>query len=461
MVNIEKRFCFWRLHSFADRIFEIVETRGYGTPSIHIDEFLEILDYFGFDNQSPALSDVLKVAQSDDSSHIDVQILFHVIGEAVNKIRDRNISFWITVMTITGASISWVDFRRKLSKWLSTNGMGIAQIKNVISFVQQNVDPLCSGSVKKDTFLRFVDDLMGYDCLLCPGSFSQLQDERPKGSAWSPQPSSITRNSAVKYNPDTKKSGVIMTVSPLETARPSPPAAFPSISVEKSSQSRSSTGLSVIRLRLAVGCMQKLTSNRLRVFFALFRIASISQISNVGAPQGIEGKRRVQRDSNREGTISMFLSMQLVRRRLLLQALRLMSAVSSRRLTSDVSTCQTQEPTMVQIGADALLDDSPGPSWTVTIQAVAVANLIGILRTCLTRAIMPAYFSLKSGHSVDIYNPLRKILFAQSKQGQKDSLMAVPKTGRVALQPISENAVETNLFKENIPEKALEFDLSI
>ena len=74
---------------------------------------------------------------------------------------------------------------------------------------------------------------------------------------------------------------------------------------------------------------------------------------------------------------------------------------------------------------------------------------------------MPAYFSIKSGHSVDVYNPLKKVLWAQSSQGKKDSLTAHGKPSRGTLEPINEN-IQCTLAKNEAPQgTGLEFDLSI
>jgi hypothetical protein len=413
--------------------------------------FLRILESFEFDCASPALSEVLKIALSDDQSYIDVQILFHVIGEAVAKVRDRNVSFWITVMTITGSSISWVDFRRKLSKWLSTNGMNIGQIKNVITFVQQNVDPHSTGLVRKDTFLKFADDLMGHDCILSPGSFLSLAQEESSKAA-----PPITR-------PPVGESTHIKLPIPKVLAPRTP---IPGTIVAHSSQivasslkqKAESPSLLAIRQKLAVGGLHKLVSSRMRILFALFRIASVEQT----IPTRQEPKIATPRLHDKSAALAVGMAVQLVRKRLLLQAFDgVRYNVEDKEETVVQVPEQEQETTVVQAGADALLDNDCGPSWTVTIQAVAVSNLFGIIRTALCRASMPAYFSIKSGHSVDVFNPLKKVLWAQSSQGKRDSMAALGKQPRGVLAPINENLPSTNLVKANIPSRGIEFDLSV
>jgi hypothetical protein len=62
---------------------------------------------------------------------------------------------------------------------------------------------------------------------------------------------------------------------------------------------------------------------------------------------------------------------------------------------------------------------------------------------------MPAFFSIKGGRSVDEYNPVKKVSWAQSKQGKQDSQTALQDNIAV-LKPINENA----------PFGRVEFDLS-
>lgn len=426
MVNIEKRYCFWHLNSQAPQILKRIQADGGNVSIYPLENFYKLLERLGFDRNSSALWEVLKIAVTDDQSAIDTQVLFHVIAEAVAKVRDRNVSFWMTVITITGSSISWVDFRRKLSKWLSTNGMGIPQIKNVITFVQQNVDPQSSGLVKKESFLKFAEDLMGHDCLLSPESFLAvtLNATTPAVARAAPQQSfqqeSLTRSPVIAPH-----AGDI------------------------SSPADSSSGLNTIRLKLGVGSLQKLFASRQRIVFALFRISSINN-----SEQKTRNLRTPVESNQRKpgGSLALLLAVQLVILRRL--HVSFFQIARSRSYWEDTKESGKQEA--IEISDD---EDESGPSWTVTIQAVAVANLFGILRTCLSRAVMPAYFSIKSGHCVDVYNPLRKVLWAQSNQGKKDSLTALGKQPRATLEPINENTSEMRNHNKHPGEAQLEFNL--
>lgn len=389
-------------------------------------EFLRLSQSMGFNAASSSLIEILALAPSEQDDHIDVQVLFHIIGEAVAKVRERNLSFWMTVMTVTGSSISWVDFRRKLSKWLSTNGMGIAQSKSIISFVQQNVDPNSTGLVRKDTFLRFADDLMGYDCLLAPETLVRL--------AHLTSLPSTSRESTTSERASTQVPSVADSPAP-------------------------STSLTLIRRKLALNCLEKLFASRTRILFAVYRISPprVSKIANVREvvhypvhTEPTPPHRSVNVDSARVVGISV----QVPRVRILASAFAFIRSHAIRTIVPADFTDDVQQ--------QEIEDDSPaGPSWTVTIQAVAVSNLFGILRTCLVRVRMPAFFSIKCGHSVDDYHPLREISWAQSDQGKKDAQAAMGTIVRKALQPIKENCDSGYQGKENYIKQKVEYDLSI
>ena len=456
MINIEKRHCFWRLNLLADRFQQRIEATGHDPSNFPISKFLSISEAFGIDSKSSALHDVLKLAAGMDQEVLDTHVLFHVIREAVAKIRERNLSFWLTVMTVTAASISWVDFRRKLSKWLSTNGLTIAQSKNIIAFVQHNVDPNSTGLVRKEVFLKFADDLMGYDCLLSPDSIIKLGQSpdvrEPAVSRGVVDSSERSRTYHIECTPPetirttAQKEYVKFNESVFE------PRHNPLTPNEVSEQSMAMVN---IRRKLALSSLEKLFEARLRVFFVIFRISSApsSQRPRQRAPVALE-------EPDRSSLRSFAFLVKLLHQRTLAHALsRLLSfSLSSERQAS----LQPYPSAEAGVGEGGVSDE--GPSWTVTIQAVAIANLFGILRTCLVRAQMPGFFSLKSGHSIDVYHPIRKILWAQSSQGKKDALVAVGKS-RGVLQPIQEN-VTTNRVgsentKENIPSSIVEFDLSV
>ena len=424
---------------------------------------------------------------TDDSTEIDVSLLFHVIGEAVQKIRDRNVLFWNTVMTITGASISWIDFRRKLSKWLSTNGMGVGHVKNVINFVQQNVDRTSTGIVRKDGFLRFTDDLMGIDCLLSPEGLVALANQPvlrafPAVSVRPELPAPVFYSAPVSAPPFTNQASVQSSKPVREIPSQQPQIAFqqsvapindrvasmePVTPIQMPSdpaQIRSFTGrgraedresMYNIRVNLGVSSLSRALSSKMRTIFALYRIDSATRsIQPIPVEKRASASSVVMHDLPATKRDTNCLLMAAVIR-----------LVYQRTLGSSFSTLRSlSRETVIHVpDADLSLEsigDVSGPSWTVTIQAVAVSNLFGIMRTGVTRATMPAYFSMKSGHSVDVYNPLRKVLWAQSNQGKKDGLVAAAKIPKSILHPIRENGRMGVESKENVPINELEFDLS-
>ena len=474
MVQIEKRQYIWRLNVLSSDICQRIEHFFGPNPIISIRDFLSIIGALGFDCSSLVLADILRLAMTDDSTEIDVSLLFHVIGEAVQKIRDRNVLFWNTVMTITGASISWIDFRRKLSRWLSTNGMGVGHVKNVINFVQQNVDRNSSGIVRKEAFLRFTDDLMGIDCLLSPEGLVALATQPtrvtlPIGKPEQPVPifysAQVTAPPFQRQTPPEPVQVAFQQSSApvndrIAAMEPLTPIQMPREAVTTSSahpRADNRESMFNIRIKLGVSNLVKVLSARTKTLFALYRIDAVSRSRS---PPVIEPAPSVKSaEIERRPTSAVRKTdCQLMQFAIRLAYIRVLGASFSKLRATEIPNKKLDAG--VDESKGSADDESSGPSWTVTIQAVAVSNLFGIMRTWLTRATMPAYFSLKSGHSVDVYNPLRKVLWSQSNQGKKDGLAAASKIPKSTLHPISENTRIGFEDKENAPISELEFDLS-
>ena len=434
MVQVEKRRLIWQLHASTQEILDYADSISESSQLIPADVLLDVLRTFEFDDRSPVLIDIVKLALSDDREMADIGLLFHVISEAVSKVLDRNVLFWNTVMAVSSSSIAWIDFRRKLSKWLSTNGMGVSHIKNVIAFVQQNVDKTSSGIVRKDTFLKFTEEIMGIDCLLSPEALveSTTQAAKPsivrKPAPIRPQP--MRMNEVVMPPAQIEPSVSVVEPFHLATIQPalaltsvqqvvSTPigteAAVPPIQVREVSKE-----LQSVRLRMGVGIFLRLAAARMRVFFhemipPAFKLVPVKLKS-----------------AEARNLISVV--------KVITQRVKF-SAFASIRANSLLGIPVVRPE-------DEAGEDAGGPSWTVTIQAVAVANLFGILRTSLTRLTLPAFFSLKTGRCIDENYPPRRVLWSQSSQGKRDAQTAQPVISKGILLPIQENI------------GGLEFDLS-
>ena len=433
MVQIDKRKLIWALNSASSRILESVDHATGGSKHVELEVFLSILDSCGLDSESLALGDILRLAVVEGTSSIDANLLFQVISEAVVRILDRNLIFWNTVMTLSSSSIPWIDFRRKLSRWLSSSGMDLPNIRSIVTFVQYNVDKQATGMVKKDVFLRFAENVMGVDCLLC---LDELQanstDIRIPEPIRLPFPAggTIPRVSVEDNKVEVHDLGDLGTAVTLrenfwkeslpEEVRSNAPTETHYIAKENAKRE-----LFEIRGRLGVGILAKIVTGRLRWWFVLNTI-----------------RRADASDTQRECLIPDARAHYLT---------SCLTAVTKRLRFSAFSTirrlCLPSSLQVPIVNLEGEEEDSGGPSWSVTIQAVAVTNLFGIMRSALTRTRLPALLSLKAGRCVDENCP-PPVLWAQSKQGKKDAQVAMVGTSKGVLQPIQENI------------STLEFDLS-
>lgn len=424
---VQKRSIIWRLHDISHNVLQCVHSSG-------VDNGLYLLGNLGIDTKTETFTEIVDFAQVD-GDFVDIGAFFNVVSESVLRVKNRNLLFWNTVMTVSGASIAWIDFRRKFSRWLSANGMSIGHSKTVLSFVQSNVDRTNSGVVRKETFLKFAEDLMGIECLLSPeglvavDSIPALKSNQPRtaGSdrprqkpASTPPPPPITHEPVKSF---------------LAFAEPLSPIVVERIDETSTSSHqitrKTSNAMQSIRFKLAIAAIHKAFVARTRTLFALYRIDSMGSRTD---EVRLIRTERVATDSR-----ARFLGLCV---KSLLEKLKLRSfmCLHTLRMSPEVYASIDEDVT----------EDAAGPSWTVTIQAVAVSNLFGILRTSLSRALMPAFFSIKGGRSVDEYCPTKKVSWAQSKQGKKDSQAALQNYSHGVLMPIN----------ENIPYERIEFDLS-
>ena len=439
MSLIEKRSCIWSLHSIAEECLKCAQASINKSGLHRRSEIIQLLSNFGVDIRSDTIIEIIQFATVGEEE-VDVQSLFHVVAESVSRVNNRNLLFWNTVMTVSGASIAWIDFRRKFSRWLSANGMGIGYSKSVISFVQSNLDRTNSGVVRKDTFLKFAEDLMGIECLLSPEGLVSLDNSIPVRyeSVRKPTPQrpvTVDRGRVGAKPASTPPLPVILPEPSVRTLLMT--EASPQIVVERVSEhvysnrrlaEKQANALENIRIKLAIGAIQKVFFGRIRIVLAIFRIARNERVASTRAKNSVKNPRA------QAGLLGLYL--RLISQRVLLHVFYRLQSFAERAGKHELS-----DPDVT--------DDTAGPSWTVTIQAVAVSNLFGILRSSLGRAIMPAFFSIKGGRSVDEYNPVKKVSWAQSKQGKQDSQTALQDNIAV-LKPINENA----------PFGRVEFDLS-
>ena len=423
MVQIEKRRLIWYLHSLSSDVLPQFKSRDGQIGRAPVAHLLHCLTTLGVDVTSPILSEIVSLTKDDDREHVDVSLLFHVLAEAVGKILDRNALFWNTVMSVSSTSVAWIDFRRKLSKWLSTNGMGLVHIKNVLSYVQQNVDKNSSGIVRKEAFLKFTEEIMGIDCLLSPDAL--MPEATPMV-----RPSNLRKPIPMREAQSVRQEAPVVerhdSLSPISL----PETITPPV---KAARAAVTGALSVIRIRLAFDSLSKLFNSRTRIFFALNRI--IGQTERTKSQPPAKQPYAVSRPTRE--TEAKFLA-------------SLVTHVSQRIVWAAFSNlrCSGSKEERGPAREEEQEGHASGPSWAVTIQAVAIANLFGIFRTSLVRCVMPSFFALKAGCRVDSSFPPRRVLWAQSKQGKKDSQAAMGIAPRGVLQPIQENV------------SPLEFDLS-
>lgn len=418
MVQLDKRRLIWELNNASSDILQLLERVIGNSRSIQYSEFMSVLIHFGFED-SPTLHEILGLALESNSRFIDIELLFQVIGQAVSRIMDRNALFWNTVMTVSSSSIAWVDFRRKLSKWLAANGKDVLAIKRIVSFVQDNVEKHSPGLVRKEAFLKFTQRIMGVDCLLDyvpvapsrvetiprlasvavrPMSVSPDRESIPEEKLPTPK---VTPRVAVGKVVASKQPPPVVTlkmVDPMGTKQPSPVATLKMVEPIGSGE------LVNIRVRLGAGILEKLVFSRIRWWFVVDTICSEKILHRVA-----------------DGRVQFLIaSISHINKRLKHGAF---SRIAAHEESHDVA---------------ADLTGDPGPSWAITIQAVAVTNLFGIMRSALTRATLPALLNIRAGRRIDRNYP-PPTLFSQAKQGRKDAEVALLGISRGALQPINEN----------------------
>ena len=435
MIQLEKRRLIWSLHLATRDITAVLSEGSEKSSVIEMTSFMDILSSLGYDTRSDSLTEILRLAIVDGNSRLDTSLLFHVISEAVRKVRERNMMFWNTVITVSSSTIAWVDFRRKLSRWLSANDVNISQVKSLLVFAQEKVDRYNTGVVRKEDFISFCEDIMGVDCLLSPDItlLSTMVPVRKQRSAARIQPTdsvSLSSRLSVQARPVPIPTTTSIPVVDLRIIPRIPDKAEASDTIV---ESKSSTdALKGIRSRLGSQAFVKLFHSRMRYFFLL---------SNWRKEYAVD--KKVENTSD-------FKARDNLRARLIVASVRsvmtrlILSAFND--LRSSVSPCSLVDEDLSAGIENAV---AVGPSWTVTIQAVAVMNLIGVFRAALMRQKIVGYFTIRTGHCLDENYSLRMVSWAQSKQGRKDGKEAQE---RMILQPIPENS-------ENLG-TALEFDLS-
>jgi hypothetical protein len=428
MVQLDKRRFIWSLYLSSNEIVSFLNERKRGAPTIEMSEFLDLLGSLGYDSRSDSLIEILRLALIDGNHCVDTSLLFHVIGEAVRKVRHRNVMFWNTVITVSSSTIAWVDFRRKLSRWLSSNELNVSQVKSILLYAQEKLDRTNAGVVRKDDFMAFCEEIMGVDCLLSPditllSTMAPVRRIRliPKVIASDP-PSAITRSNAVP-----KATSIpVVDLNPI----PRPPVKTSVVDIEiPKGREPGLVELHHIRVRLGSQAVLKLFHSRMRLPFLVYRLRHES-----ATRKNINIERSTR---HREGARLMS---SIIRSMITREVLRVL--VTLKNLAAPCS--------LVEDDLAPIMDGEmpPGPSWTVTIQAVAVVNLIGVCRAALMRLKLVGYFTIRTGHCLDENYSLRMVSWSQSKQGKKDAKDAHDRI----LQPIPENT-------ENL-DSQFEFDLS-
>lgn len=442
MNQLQRRSVLWQLNSLSSEVLQYVKSAHRHGGLAPTSEIVNLLSNLGVDPTSTTLKEIIEFSVEEEG-FVDINAFFNVVSESVLRVKNRNLLFWNTVMTVSGASIAWIDFRRKFSRWLSANGMGIGHSKTVLSFVQSNVDRTNSGVVRKDTFLKFAEDLMGIESLLNPEGLVAVDNANnvkvesgfkkpiPQRIAIIDKPRNVTKPAStppLPLNNQESHMSIPLQVEPMS------PIIVEYVSDASSSSSRQhahrkSEAIEIIRMKLAISAIQKVLVSRIRFVFSLCRISKLDT--------EIELKKSETKGSARMQARFLGLCLRLILQRIISKALRRLSI-------------RQELPGLPDDYDRDVTEDAAGPSWTVTIQAVAVSNLFGILRTSLARALIPAFFSLRAGRPVDDYCPVRTVSWAQSKQGKKDSQAALQINGASILKPIN----------ENIAYEGIEFDLS-
>lgn len=437
MVHIEKRKQIWDLFHVIDdfKSRHISDKGSFGR--ISQDNFLSELTEYGFKPDSRILHDIVALAIVENDQRVDLDLLFHVISQAVQKVLDRNLMFWNTIISVSSPTIAWIDFRRKLLKWLSNNGVGVVHSKNALIFVEKVLDKDGLGLVRKEDFLRFTEELMGIDCLLSEEGIRESSHSRrplrrkhvvPISNPRSRHISShVAPNSSHDYSfrepPDAFIESPHLVQAPVVPLR-----GFEEVAdVVNTPSSPEKKELCLIRLRLGVGMLDRLVESRIRHLLGIIRSFQRSgSVDTVVIPSSV-----CNPEICTAGILKVALVVDRVLFRLTNNAFRKLSELESGSI--ELSTPDEPEN-----------ESCMGPSWTVTMQAMAVATLHGILRNAITRALYPGLMSLRTGKTVDEIYAIRRVSYSQSKQGKLDAHAAT------LLDPI----------KENFPSANLEFDLS-
>ncbi len=438
MVHIEKRKLIWDLYSIIDDFKSRQVSYNGAFGRITEDIFLSELAEYGFKPDSRVLHDIVALAVVENDQRVDLDLLFHVISQAVQKVLDRNLMFWNTIISVSAPSIAWIDFRRKLLKWLSNNGVGPAHAKNVLYFAEKALDKDGLGIVRKEDFLKFTEELMGIDCLLTEeiirDGFHGTKPVRRKSIPVLTSRSKLVNRisplnplneSGLRKTPDQyseSSTGIRAPIVPLRTV-----ADAVQDGEESSASAPGNNESNLIRIRLGIGILERLTDGRMRYLFGVYRsLVRNNDTKEISAVNHAQVSKRV--------VVAMVLIVQAILFRLKANSFKMF-------LRNESESSKT--PLLNEPEEEA----GSGPSWTVTMQAMAVATLHGILRNAITRAVYPGLMSIRTGKTIDEIYAIKRVSYSQSKQGRMDAQAAM---GMPLLDPI----------KENLPSTNLEFDLS-
>lgn len=430
MVQLEKRRLIWSLFASSNEIHHsISETLG-NRATLEMGEFLDVLGSLGYDSRSDSLIEILRLALVDGNLCLDIGLLFHVLGEAVRKVRDRNHMFWNTVITVSSSTIAWVDFRRKLSRWLSSNELSVSHTKSILLFAQERLDRTNAGVVRKEDFLAFCEEIMGVDCLLSPditllSTMAPVRRVRVIPRIVAAEPIPVSTRTSMPKAPMIP----VVELNPI----PRPPLKTSVVDADPGKdKTQNIRELHNIRLRLGVEALMKLFHSRMRILFLLDHLRRESNTNSIGKATIL-----TRAESYSPGARLMTSVIRSIQSRHMLKAWM--------ELKTFVAPCSLVDEDLGPVMDNEM---APGPSWTVTIQAVAVMNLIGVCRAALMRQKLIGYFTIRTGHCLDENYSLRMVSWSQSKQGKKDAKEAIERI----LQPIPENS-------ENL-DSQFEFDLS-
>jgi hypothetical protein len=288
-------------------------------------------------------------------------------------------------------------------------------MKNIIGIVQQGVDRNGTGVVRKEEFLLFCEEIMGIDCLLSPDIIF-LNSMGPVRKTPGPPKSKQVRSSPPPISTQ-------LPIVPLNSIRSNTTITSPSKNTIEVS------AMAHFRVKSAVRILTQFT------FAKTWRsiiLATRSKLSVGIAPPVVQIPRLHHGDC-----IALLLTICKVRQRVILNSLRYLSM----RPVTEVINAEV-------VSSNYESSEPPGPSWTVTIQAVAITNLFGVIRGALARSKLVGYFTIRTGRTLDENYSMRMVSWSQSKQARKDAHAASTDT-REVLAPIHENSGDL-----------LEFDLS-